>query len=78
MQDARFRSSVRRIASRALFVFLMTQPAAAQTTTLNLSQDLVALGIASTNMLPNQPALDAGPLLNKGVGYAMAHQISRH
>src|SRR5215831_5796092 len=31
-------------------------------TTLNLSQDLVSLGIASTNMVPNQPSLDAGPL----------------
>ena len=39
-------------------------------TTLNLSQDLVALGIAGTNMVPNQPSQDAGPLLVQGVAYA--------
>src|SRR5258706_13695387 len=29
-------------------------------TTLNVSQDLVRLGIASSNIVPNQPSLDAG------------------
>jgi hypothetical protein len=51
------------------------QLAAAHTGTLNLSQDLVTLGIAATNMVPNQPSLDAGPLLQSGVGYAMANGI---
>ena len=45
-------------------------------TTLNLSQDLVALGIAATNMVPNQPSVDAGPLFVAGVNYAKAHGIS--
>src|SRR6267142_1102439 len=44
-------------------------------TTLNLSQDLVALGIAASNMTPNQPALDAGPLFVQGVEYAKTHGI---
>ena len=47
-----------------------------QSTTLNLSQDLVRLGIASANMVPNQPTQDAGPLLTTGVSYATSHQIA--
>jgi hypothetical protein len=49
--------------------------ALAQTTTLNLSQDLVPLGIAATNMVPNQPSLDASPLFVQGVDYAKSHGI---
>lgn len=48
-----------------------------QTTTLNLSHDLVSLGIAANNMIPNQPSQDAGPLVRLGVAYAMTHQIGR-
>src|SRR5262249_37046518 len=48
----------------------------AQVTTLNLSQDLVPLGIAATNMVPNQPSLDAGPLFVAGVAYAQSHGIN--
>jgi uncharacterized protein (TIGR03437 family) len=43
---------------------------------LNLSQDLVRWGIASTNMVPNQPKLDAGPLLLNAVQYAKGHQTT--
>jgi hypothetical protein len=46
-------------------------------TTLNLSTDLVRLGIASSNMPPNQPSLDARPLLEKGVTYANTHNYSQ-
>src|SRR5215469_2162749 len=46
-------------------------------TPLNLSQDLVNLGIAQSNMVPNQPGLDAGPLFFRGVIYAQNHQIAR-
>ena len=46
-------------------------------TTLNLSQDLVKLGIAATNMVPNQPTLDAGPPFFRAVLYAQNHQIGR-
>src|SRR6266852_6572973 len=52
-------------------------PAAFAQTALNMSQDLVRLGIASSNMLPNQPTLDAGPLLLRAVNYAGSHQIAR-
>jgi uncharacterized protein (TIGR03437 family) len=45
--------------------------------TLNVSRDLVRLGIASTNLVPNQPALDAGPLLFRAVSYARVNPISR-
>src|ERR1700759_1240726 len=45
-------------------------------TTLNLSEDLVALRIAGTNMIPNQPSLDAGPLFFAGVEYAKAHGVT--
>jgi hypothetical protein len=50
-------------------------PLAVAQATLNLSQDLVTLGIAQTNLIPNQPSLDAAPLLQSGVAYASAHQI---
>ncbi len=48
----------------------------AQSSTLNLSTDLVTLGIASANMVPNQPALDSGPLLESGVKYAASHKLA--
>ena len=54
-----------------------TEKAVSQTTTLNLSRDLVSLGIAANNMIPNQPSQDAGPLVRLGVAYAMTHQIGR-
>src|SRR5262245_23649816 len=56
-----------------LLVTLSARSASAQT--LNLSHDLVSLGIAAANMAPNQPALDAGPLLAQGVAYASSHAI---
>jgi len=50
-------------------LFLIVAPLKAQTT-LNLSHDLVSLGIANQNMIPNQPALDSQPLLTAAVEYA--------
>jgi hypothetical protein len=38
-------------------------------TTLNLSHDLVPLGIAGQNLIPNTPSLDAGPLFQAAVQY---------
>jgi hypothetical protein len=60
-----------------LLLPLGLQTALAQTAapTLNLSTDLVRLGIAANNMSPNQPALDSGPLLESGVKYAASHQL---
>ena len=66
---------------RAIVVWLAVlcgvQSAALAQTTLNLSQDLVGFGIASANMVPNQPDLDAGPLFFQAVNYAQGHQIGR-
>jgi len=44
-------------------------------TTLNLSQDLVANGIAAQNMVPNSPTLDSRSLFQAGVNYANQHHI---
>ena len=64
-----------RLLSRFLF-FCAIAPAFGQTT-LNVSQDLVRLGIASSNMLPNQPSQDSAPLLSKAIAYALANRISQ-
>ena len=42
---------------------------------LNLSHDLVALGIASRNLTPNDPTLDARPLIEAGTQYAAINSI---
>ena len=49
----------------------------AQTTTLNLSTDLITLGIATANLAPNQPTLDSGPLLEAAVKYASSHNYTQ-
>src|SRR5437867_2048290 len=58
-----------------LLIQLCLQPASAQNL-LNASQDLVRLGIASSNMLPNTPELDAGPLFVRAVTYAKSHNVT--
>ncbi len=62
---------------RLLVVWLAISGSAFAQTTLNLSQDLVRLGIAATNMVPNQPGLDVTQLFLRGVGYATNHKIPR-
>ena len=59
-----------------LVCWAICSPAFAQST-LNMSRDLVPLGIASTNLVPDSPDLDAGPLFFKAVTYARNHPISR-
>jgi len=44
-------------------------------TTLNMSHDLVTLGIAGQNLTPNNPALDAGPLIQAAFNYVQSHQV---
>ncbi len=46
-----------------------------QATTVNMSHDLVTLGIASQNLTPNQPTLDARPLVQAALGYAQNHPV---
>ena len=55
---------------------LLNFPSAwAQTATLNLSHDLVGLGVASANMTPGQPALDSRPLLEAAAAYASKNGV---
>jgi len=44
-------------------------------TSLNLSTDLVRLGIAASNLTPGQSTVDSGPLVEAGIKYAASHQI---
>ncbi len=73
MRAVRMPFAREQIAGRVVLLVFLASPGASQT--LNLSQDLVPLGIASTNMVPNQPSQDAGPLLTNGVAYAKTHGI---
>lgn len=60
-----------RFATATFFLFsCFPLTSSAQTTALNLSHDLVRLGIASTNMTPGQPLLDSRPLIEAAVAYA--------
>src|SRR5438093_10671245 len=53
----------------------IADPASAQTSSLNLSRDLVRLGIAAQNLPPNDPSFDARPLFQAGVQYVQSHHI---
>lgn len=48
---------------------------AAKATTLNMSHDLIALGIASENLAPNKPSLDARPLFEAALNYVQSHPV---
>ncbi|MDQ2898671.1 MAG: right-handed parallel beta-helix repeat-containing protein [Acidobacteriota bacterium] len=56
-------------------IFLASACAAAQTDTLNLSRDLVRLGIAATNLAPNNPTVDARPSFQAAVQYVASHPV---
>lgn len=45
----------------------------AQADTINMSHDLVPLGIASQNLAPNSPSVDAGPLFQATLQYVKSH-----
>ena len=68
------RNPIKRDFLRFCFGVLVAVPVSAQTT-LNMSEDLLRLGIASANMVPNQSAVDAGPLFVQAVEYAKANGI---
>src|SRR5215470_12877849 len=55
----------------SLVLLFLWVPLDAQT--LNMSRDLVAKGITSSNMVPDSPALDARPLLEAAAAYASAN-----
>jgi hypothetical protein len=43
--------------------------------TINLSHDLVRLGIASSNLQPDSPTTDARPLFQAALAYAQSHAV---
>ena len=45
--------------------------------TLNMSTDLVRLGIAARDLNPNDPTLDARPLFEAATDYVRAHPAVR-
>jgi len=59
----------------AIFLCSFAVPSLVGQTTLNLSHDLVPLGIASQNMVPNSPALDAQPLFMAAVQYIQNNPV---
>ena len=66
-------ASTSRLVLLALFVAMSQSIVSAQV--LNLSHDLVSHGIAGKNLTPNDPSLDAGPLIFAGVQYAYFNAI---
>jgi hypothetical protein len=53
----------------------LTSDDAARKGTINLSHDLVRLGIASSNVRPDSPTIDARPLFQAALEYARSHPI---
>jgi hypothetical protein len=51
--------------------------ATARADTINLSRDLVRLGIATSNLPPDSPSTDARPLFEAALQYAAIHPIGR-
>ncbi len=51
--------------------------ATTQSDAINLSRDLVRLGIAANNLPPNSPTTDARPLFQAALQYAESHPIKR-
>ena len=49
----------------------------AQVTEINISQDLVSLGIAGQNAVPGNPNLDSRPLMQAAIQYASANGVGR-
>src|SRR5215831_5567950 len=60
---------------RTLCLCLGSPPLSAQST-LNLTHDLAAKGIAPFNMQPDSPKLDSRPLLEAAVVYAQKNNIA--
>jgi hypothetical protein len=60
---------------RSLLLLLLCTKLMTQGQTLNLSRDLVAKGIAASNMTPDSPSLDSRPLFEAAVTYAAQNRI---
>src|SRR5262245_891271 len=72
----RFLRKPRWLSFSALLLLCLLAPSVSAGTTLNMSHDLVALGIAAQNMVPNVPTQDARPLFAAAVQYARTHGIT--
>ncbi|HLJ17134.1 MAG TPA: right-handed parallel beta-helix repeat-containing protein [Bryobacteraceae bacterium] len=44
---------------------------------VNMSHDLISLGIATRNLAPNTPSLDARPLIQATIQYAQRHSVQK-
>jgi hypothetical protein len=71
-----------RLFSLLIVVCLLSSPAHAEAPptarlTINLSRDLVRLGIASRNLPADDPSLDARPLFEAAVRYVRSHAVGR-
>jgi hypothetical protein len=60
-----------------LAVLCLEARAQAQVNELNLSTDLVRLGIASHDMVPDRWELDSGPSFNAALQYVKRHRVPR-
>ena len=60
---------------RMLLATFFIGPLLLSSQTLNMSRDLVAKGIASANMTPDSPSLDARPLFEAATTYASRNGI---
>jgi len=69
---------MRNVVGFVVFLYALGPSAAFAQTVLNLSQDLVRLGIASANMAPDTPSLDSRPLFAAALQYARSRpQVTR-
>src|SRR5580704_6797319 len=58
-----------------LLLFLALPPWCAVAQVLNMSHDLVPMGIAAQNMTPNEPSLDSRPLFQAALQYVQNHPV---
>ncbi len=58
-----------------LLLVLLSTPLLIQAQVLNMSRDLVAKGIATSNILPDSPGLDTRPLFESAVAYAIQNKV---
>ena len=60
-----------------LVVSWLPSNVSAQSSTLNMSRDLISNGIVTSNMQPNSSTLDACPLFEAAATYAAKNGITR-
>jgi hypothetical protein len=63
IRSARAPLAIRKVLVATALLILLGRDVKGQGSTLNMSHDLVTLGIAGQNLTPNNPSLDARPLI---------------